>query len=94
MAERLQHLSTALNGVIALKRRIIEDLRPSSSLANLGLTAAIDILVREFSQQAGIDVQASLDTVALPETTQPPCTAWCRNHSPTSANTPRRPRCS
>lgn len=69
VAERLQHLSSTLNGVIALKRRIIEDLRPSS-LANLGLTAAIDILVREFSQQAGIDVQASLDTVALPETTQ------------------------
>ena len=53
VAERLQHLSSTLNGVIALKRRIIED-----------------ILVREFSQQAGIDVQASLDTVALPEATQ------------------------
>ena len=69
VAERLKHLSETLNGVIALKRRIIEDLRPSS-LSNLGLTAAIDILVREFSQQAGIEVQSSLDTVELPDTTQ------------------------
>lgn len=69
VAERLRHLSETLNGVIALKRRIIEDLRPSS-LANLGLTAAIEILAREFSERAGIPVQTSLETVALPEATQ------------------------
>ncbi|PVY56680.1 MULTISPECIES: CHASE3 domain-containing protein [unclassified Simplicispira] len=69
VAERLKHLSETLNSVIALKRRIIEDLRPSS-LSHLGLTAAIDILVREFSQQAGIEVQSSLDTVDLPDATQ------------------------
>ena len=39
-AERLAHLNEALNGGIALKRRIIEDLRPSS-LSNLGLVAAL-----------------------------------------------------
>ncbi len=69
VAERLKHLSETLNSVIALKRRIIEDLRPPS-LSHLGLTAAIDILVREFSQQAGIEVQSSLDTVDLPDATQ------------------------
>ena len=36
--QRLQHLNELLNSGIALKRRIIEDLRPSS-LANLGLIA-------------------------------------------------------
>lgn len=67
--ERLQHLSQTLNSVIALKRRIIEDLRPSS-LANLGLHAALDILAREFAQGAGIDVQTSLESVELPEAAQ------------------------
>jgi len=69
VTDRLRHLSETLNGVIALKRRIIEDLRPSS-LSNLGLTAALEILVREFSDRADIDVQASLETVDLPEVTQ------------------------
>ena len=43
VAERLAHLNEALNSGIALKRRIIEDLRPSS-LSNLGLVAALEIL--------------------------------------------------
>lgn len=68
-AERLQHLSAALNSVIALKRRIIEDLRPSS-LSNLGLTAAIEILTREFAQRANLDVQINLEPVNLHEATQ------------------------
>ena len=41
LAERLQHLTETLNAGIALKRRIIEDLRPSS-LANLGLEPALE----------------------------------------------------
>ena len=64
VAERLQHLNDALNSGIALKRRIIEDLRPSS-LSNLGLTAALDILTREFSQRNEIEVHANLEPVAL-----------------------------
>lgn len=67
--ERLQHLGATLNQVIALKRRIIEDLRPSA-LANLGLATALEILAREFSDRVGIDVQTSLETVDLPEVTQ------------------------
>ncbi|NMM77716.1 histidine kinase [Acidovorax sp. SRB_14] len=69
VSERLHHLIETLNSGIALKRRIIEDLRPSS-LANLGLTAALEILTREYADRAGIDVQTSLETVELPEATQ------------------------
>jgi signal transduction histidine kinase len=66
---RLQHLVETLNSGIALKRRIIEDLRPSS-LANLGLTAALEILAREFSERSGIEIAASLEAVELDEASQ------------------------
>ena len=64
LAERLAHLSDALNGGIALKRRIIEDLRPSS-LNNLGLTAALEILLREFGARAEIEIVSRLEPVQL-----------------------------
>ena len=67
--ERLNHLNEALNSGIALKRRIIEDLRPSS-LANLGLTAALEILAREFSERSGLEVATSLEPVELDESAQ------------------------
>ncbi|MBX3606455.1 MAG: CHASE3 domain-containing protein [Piscinibacter sp.] len=63
--ERLAHLNEALNSGIALKRRIIEDLHPSA-LKNLGLVAALDILVREHTQRTGIAIDAALQEVALP----------------------------
>ena len=69
VTERLQHLVETLNSGIALKRRIIEDLRPSS-LANLGLTAALEILAREFSEHSGVEVAASLEPVELDEASQ------------------------
>ena len=69
IAERLRHLTETLNSGIALKRRIIEDLRPSS-LSNLGLTAALEILTREHAEGAGIEVETSLETVQLTEATQ------------------------
>ena len=69
MAERLQHLTETLNAGIALKRRIIEDLRPSS-LANLGLAASLEILTREFSQHSGLVVDAMLENVELQESHQ------------------------
>ncbi|TXH39489.1 MAG: histidine kinase [Burkholderiaceae bacterium] len=69
VSERLRHLIETLNSGIALKRRIIEDLRPSS-LANLGLTAALEILTREYAERAGIVVETSLESVSLPEATQ------------------------
>ena len=69
VGDRLQHLTESLNSGIALKRRIIEDLRPSS-LANLGLTAALEILSREFSERSGVEVATSLEDVELDEARQ------------------------
>ena len=63
-SERLQHLSEGLNAGIALKRRIIEDLRPSS-LSNLGLVAALDILIREWGQRGGVAIKSELEPVRL-----------------------------
>jgi len=62
--ERLTHLVETLNSGIALKRRIIEDLRPSS-LSNLGLVATLEILGREFAEQSGSKVDCALEAVAL-----------------------------
>lgn len=62
--ERLAHLNEMLNQGIALKRRIIESLHPSS-LKNLGLTAALEILTREFRETSGLQVDTELDTVTL-----------------------------
>jgi signal transduction histidine kinase len=69
VAQRLQHLTEALNSGIALKRRIIEDLRPSS-LSNLGLSASLEILAREFSERSGIEITTSLEPVQLDEARQ------------------------
>jgi len=69
ITERLQHLTDTLNSGIALKRRIIEDLRPSS-LSNLGLTASLEILAREFSESSGIEVTTHLEPVELDDASQ------------------------
>ena len=64
VAERIQHLTDGLNSGIALKRRIIEDLRPSS-LSNLGLVAALEILVREWGERSEIKVDSDFQPVQL-----------------------------
>jgi len=64
VAERLRQLNETLDRGIALKRRIIEDLRPSS-LSNLGLVAALEIQAREFAQRAEVAVRTVLQPVAL-----------------------------
>ncbi|MEO6745547.1 MAG: CHASE3 domain-containing protein [Caldimonas sp.] len=64
VTERMAHLNEALNSGIALKRRIIEDLRPSS-LSNLGLVAALEILVREYSARMELEVDCDLHPVNL-----------------------------
>jgi signal transduction histidine kinase len=66
VAERIGHLVKTLDAGIALKRRIIEDLRPSS-LSNLGLKPALQILCSEFAKRSEIEVVADLDEVKLPE---------------------------
>ena len=62
--ERLEHLVQTLNSSIALGRRIVEDLRPST-LSNLGLVATLEILAREFGNQSGIGVECALEPVDL-----------------------------
>ena len=66
---RLQHLTETLNSGIALKRRIIENLRPSS-LSNLGLSASLAILTREFAEQSELAVHCEIAEVALDDMAQ------------------------
>lgn len=66
---RIEHLIETLNSGIALKRRIIEDLRPSS-LSNLGLLPALEILTREFAQRSGLSIVTNLEPAELDETVQ------------------------
>lgn len=60
--ERLRHMGQLIDEGIALKRRIIEDLRPSA-LSNLGLTAALEILAREFGQRSGLEVSTEIEEI-------------------------------
>ena len=69
VAERLKHLIEMLNNGIALKRRIVENLRPSS-LAHLGLTAALEILASEHGKSTNMPIETNLESVDLPEATQ------------------------
>ena len=62
--DRLAHLVDSLNSSIALGRRIIEDLRPST-LSNLGLATTLEILAREFAERAGVRVHCEVQPVAL-----------------------------
>lgn len=63
-ADRLQHLSSALDDGVALKRRIMEELSPSA-LHNLGLRPALEFLVSDFRQRSGVDVSIDVDDVIL-----------------------------
>jgi signal transduction histidine kinase len=67
--ERLSHLVETLNSSIALGRRTIEDLRPST-LSNLGLAPTLEILAREFAAQSGIEVHCELVPIKLAEHTE------------------------
>lgn len=67
--ERIKHLIETLNSGIALKRSIIENLRPSS-LSNLGLTASLEILGKEFSDSSNVAVELSLEQINVPEAMQ------------------------
>lgn len=60
----LAHLVVTLNNGIALGRGIIEDLRPSA-LSNLGLVAALDILVKEFSDSNSVKTHGTFLPVQL-----------------------------
>ncbi|MBT9492620.1 MAG: CHASE3 domain-containing protein [Paucibacter sp.] len=62
--ERMTHLVAMLNSGIALKRRIIEDLHPSS-LTNLGLLPALEIQANEFAARLDLPVRVALADVHL-----------------------------
>ncbi len=64
LQERLDHLNESLNACAAFKRRITEDLLPSS-LSHLGLDATLEIQVQEFERRTGIATELLLDA--------PPC---------------------
>ena len=61
---RVAHLSDTLDNGISLKRRIVEDLRPST-LGNLGLVTALEVLAREWGEHNDMPVQTFLEKVAL-----------------------------
>jgi signal transduction histidine kinase len=64
VSERIDHLSESLNAGIALKREIIEGLRPSS-LENLGLLPTLEILARETATTSGVAIKTKLEPVVL-----------------------------
>ena len=61
---RVAHLVETLNSGIALKRRITEDLRPST-LNNLGLLPALEILCAEVAERLNVPVHTYFDAVAM-----------------------------
>lgn len=63
--ERLERLNENLNKGIALKRRIIEDLRPSA-LSNFGVLAALQILCDDMSKHLEIPVRLEAAQIDLP----------------------------
>ncbi len=65
LAERLQKVNQRIDDGISLKRRIIEDLHPSS-LDQLGLTASLRMLCQDAAEGLGIEVEQALDEVELP----------------------------
>jgi signal transduction histidine kinase len=69
VTERIEHLTRTLNSGIALKRRIVEDLRPSS-LSHLGLVASLEILAREFEERSGLPITTDLEPVELSDAAQ------------------------
>lgn len=61
---RLEHLSGLLNESIALGRRIIEGLRPSS-LAHFGLASTLSALAHDWQRRTGVSLQVSLDEIEI-----------------------------
>ena len=64
LLERTEQINKRLNEGISLKRRLVEDLRPSS-LDTLGLTVSPAILCAEVSERSGFPVLTELEEVSL-----------------------------
>lgn len=61
---KVTHLTDALNQGIALKRRIIEDLCPSS-LRTLGLAASLEALLHDTGKVSGLHIEQDLQAPSL-----------------------------
>lgn len=64
MMARISDINQHLNAGIALKRKVVEDLRPST-LSLLGLNVALANLCSEVAAQRGIQITAEIDEVTL-----------------------------
>lgn len=64
MLERIEQVSKRLSEGVALKRRIVEDLRPSC-LETLGLTISLSNLCSDVAERLGIPVHTDLDETSL-----------------------------
>lgn len=62
--ERMAAIEVRLNEGIALKRRLIEHLRPSS-LDQLGLVSALEILCSDMAEVLGVPVHTDLEEVSV-----------------------------
>jgi signal transduction histidine kinase len=62
--ERLTAINARLNEGIALKRRIVENLRPSS-LDQLGLGPALELLCKDVEANLGVPIHTQLDPVRV-----------------------------
>jgi signal transduction histidine kinase len=67
--QRLLHLGKTIDKGIAFSRQVVEGLHPSS-LANLGLTASLEILVREFGANTGIAMETNIEEADFDAKTQ------------------------
>lgn len=62
--KRLAHFTDMLDKGIAIKRRMIEDLRPSA-LTSLGLVQALEILINEFKRTHKVSVSTALEPMQM-----------------------------
>jgi len=69
LLERIEQVGLRLNEGIALKRRIVEDLRPSC-LETLGLTISLSNLCTDVGARLGIPIHTAFDEVSLPADAQ------------------------
>ena len=64
LTERTRQVSEHVNALIDLKRRVIENLRPSL-LDNLGVEAALTWYAKDVTERAGLALELDIDTLAL-----------------------------
>ncbi len=63
LMERTRQVSERVNALIDLKRRVIENLRPSL-LDNLGVEAALSWYAKDVTERAGLALELDIDTMA------------------------------